>query len=194
MKITVESSSEKRLKETLNGMGQNVRKHLKVIVNKTSKRTQNFVAKEIREEIIITANGAKKAVRLTSQATEASLVSTVEVPKEDRIPLREFKPRQNRKGVSYRLSRNEGKKEIKSAFIVSTLGGHVFVRIGPKRPSTKGRYKGQMRQKIVKLQGPSVYRIVSTDERMKRIENFVSDEIVKQTNERIRFLSLSPRE
>lgn len=194
MKITVDASSEKRLKELLGGVGTNTRKHLRVIVNKTSKRTQNFVAKEIQEEIVITSRGAKQAVKVTSQATEAILVATIEVPKEDRIPLREFKPRQNRKGTSYRLSRKEGKKEIKSAFIVASLGGHVFIRTGPKRPATKGRYKGKLRQKIVKLQGPSVYKIVSNEERLDRINEFVSDELVKQTNERIRFLSLPPRE
>ena len=66
------------------------------------------------------------------------------------------------------------------------------MRDGPKRPAMRGRYKGQMRQKIYRKQGPSLYRVVAQEDKLTAINQFVGDELVKQMADRIRFLSLPP--
>jgi hypothetical protein len=190
--ITVDKLSEKKTLEMLSGTQKNLRKHIRGVVNRTSKRTQNFVAKLIRDEIVITARGAKQAVKLTKPASEVNLIAELDVEREDRISLKEFGARQNRKGVAYRVSKREGRKIIRSAFIVASLGGHVFLRDGAKRPALKGRYKGMMRQKIYKKQGPSLYRVVAQEERLAAINEFVGTELTNQMRDRIRFLSLPP--
>jgi hypothetical protein len=190
--VTVQNTSEEKTLERLAGTQRNLRKHLKAVVNRTSKRTQAFVAKLIREEIVITTKGAKQAVKLTKPASDVNLTAELDVVREDRISLREFGAKQNKKGVTYRVSKREGRKRIPSAFIVASLGGHVFVRDGLKRPAVKGRYKGMMRQKIYKKQGPSLYRVVAQEDKLAAINDFTGAELTRQMQDRIRFLSLPP--
>lgn len=190
--VSIDKDSQEKTLGMLAGTQKNLRKHLKAVVNRTSKRTQAFVAKLIREEIVITTRGAKNAIKLTKAASDVNLIAELDVVREDRISLKEFGAKQNKKGVSYRVSKVEGRKHIKGAFIVASLGGHVFMRDGLKRPATKGRYKGQMRQKIYKKQGPSLYRVVAQDDKLAAINEFTGNELIKQMQDRIRFLSLPP--
>jgi hypothetical protein len=68
------------------------------------------------------------------------------------LPLIAFGARQTRAGVSVEVTK--GKRSIiNAAFIATMQSGHkgVFMRRGPKRIASKGRYAGKMRQPIYEL-------------------------------------------
>jgi hypothetical protein len=70
------------------------------------------------------------------------------------ISLRAFGATQRSSGVS---ARPWGKRRIfRSTFIVDSLGGSVYKRVGPKVLMTRGASKGKYRQAIEKLYGPAV--------------------------------------
>jgi hypothetical protein len=69
-----------------------------------------------------------------------------------------FGARQTRQGITYSI--NKGSRSLKrSAFIVDVSQSgrqQVFQRYGMKVRMSKGRYTGQMRQRIKKQTGPSI--------------------------------------
>lgn len=70
------------------------------------------------------------------------------------ISLRAFSARQLRSGVS---ARPWGIRRLyRGAFIVNSLGGSVYRRVGPRVLMTRGRYKGKYRQAIKKMWGPAI--------------------------------------
>jgi len=93
------------------------------------------------------------------------------------LPLKRFKPRQTRKGVTHRAW---GKRTLnRGSFIVGKMGGHVFHRVGRKRlpikkefgPSIpnemiKGQSKVRMHEAANKVAGPRI--IHEMDRLMKR--------------------------
>ena len=109
-------------------------RELEIAVNATAKDVERELAgrKEgIRSELKVTTGDAKKAIDRT-RATKGRPVATVIVRKEKRFPLRAFRPRQLKKGVSYKTSPKGGTKRIRDAFIPRP-GGHVLKRHGPER-------------------------------------------------------------
>ena len=67
----------------------------------------------------------------------------------DPVPLGELPHRQTKRGVMVEV--NAGRRKlVRSAFVARMESGHkgIFQRFGPKRPTSKGRYKGHNRQAI----------------------------------------------
>lgn len=113
-------------------------------INKTATSAKTDVARRIAGEVNIKISTIKKNItlkRATYRVWQAVLGIWTK-----RIPLINFAARQTAKGVSYKISKTEGRKTIKSAFIISMSSGHrgVFRRAGPGRLP------------IIELKGPSV--------------------------------------
>lgn len=113
-------------------------------INKTATSAKTDVARRIAGEVNIKVSTIKKNItlkRATYRVWQAVLGIWTK-----RIPLINFSARQTAKGVSYKISKTEGRKTIKSAFIISMSSGHkgVFRRAGPRRLP------------IIELKGPSV--------------------------------------
>ena len=96
------------------------------------------------------------------------------------IGLRNFGARQTTKGVTASIIR--GKRSLHpGAFNASLLmgswslvGGNVQVvsRFGAKRPMTKGRYKGKVRQPIVVEYGATVAQMLAKGRRPERLADY----------------------
>lgn len=70
------------------------------------------------------------------------------------ISLRAFGAKQTKRGVS---ARPWGIRRLfRGSFIINSLGGSVYHRVGPKVLMTRGRYKGKYRQQIKKMWGPAI--------------------------------------
>jgi hypothetical protein len=75
------------------------------------------------------------------------------------IPLRDFAARMTRSGVTFKVARKGGRKRYMAngqpGFIVSRLGGHVFVRKGPEPP-------GAEKIGIRKVYGPALPQFLAS--------------------------------
>jgi hypothetical protein len=185
--LRVKLEGEKRLAKLLKGNGKQVRRQMKIAVNATAKQTVGIWAKAISKEIAVTQRVVKGTIKVTKKADERWITSTVTQRKEwNRIPLKQFNPKQTSAGVSYKVSRYGGKGFLPSGFIVQSLGGHVFKRDGPKVKMTKGKSIGQKKQRIFKQYGPSPWG-VSIKNNLKQPVSAESRKIlIKQIDRRIR--------
>lgn len=96
------------------------------------------------------------------------------------IALRDFAAKQVKRGVTFKVSRGASRREYLSkgqhAFIVPSLGGHVFVRKGPEPP-------GPETIGIRKVYGPSLPQYFAThriqDAEISDVREFWNREVIR---------------
>lgn len=118
------------------------RRALSRALNKAVRTGRTQAAKLIREEWGVSSATIKSA--LSSHRSSVSLLVATLTARGARIPFKEFGARQTKKGVSVLVKRKEGRKRLRHAFIVKSLGSHVFER------------RGRTRLPIDKKFGPSI--------------------------------------
>lgn len=186
MRLMFDERKAKQLLSVLKGNTKELRRQVSIAVNAASKPVKRDLSNIIRQEIIIKADVAKNASNIRKMASITSLRSEVEVKKQKRFSLKEFKPKQNKKGVTYRISREQGRKVIPKAFMgprpgstAMRLRGHVFAR------------KGKSRLPLVQMFGPSPWGVVAKHpEKVAKVAKAARIELAKQIRRRIRFLEL----
>lgn len=72
--------------------------------------------------------------------------------------LQHYGAKPTKKGVTYKVIRKGGRKKLKGSFAAKMPNGGegIFKRRGTPVIMTKGRYKGERRQPIVRKTGPSI--------------------------------------
>lgn len=173
--IGIDESQLNRLRDEIRGLKATLEREVATAINATSRSVMKDVNKEIRSELLTTKKAVDKALKIKGRARPGELSVTVVVRKVNRIPLRDFKARQTKAGVSYQISRSEGRESIKSAFIVKKLGGHVFIR-GEKT-----------RKPIYQRLGPSPWGVFVKRDQEKVVIVRGNAELRKQIERRIRF-------
>lgn len=144
----------RRLRDT----GASLPKVMAAAVNDTAKQQKTDISSQIRERVNIKKRDIDPHINF-SRATPTHPSSVLVLKKSARLSLRYFGARQNKQGVTYQIDKHGGRVLRPHAFIVRSLSGQVFIRKGPPRPATKGRYVGKMRQAIIKLFGPSPWGV-----------------------------------
>ena len=174
-----------RLDKALGDKRKRLPRELKTAINATAKKTKTTISKSIREELATKAAAVNKTIAIKSQATETSASATVVVKKTGRISLRDFGARQNKKGVSYRVSKSQGRKLAPGAFqgpkpgvMKSSWQGRVFKRAG------------KARLPIQQLHGPSPWGVVVKGKMESVFQKDANAELRKQIERRIRFIRL----
>ena len=120
--------------------------------------------------------GSRNSLSVPSQATPSNLSATIRVKKKTRPSLKEFKAKQVKKGVSYRISKSGKRKTINGAFINQKMGGHVFKR------KTKARFP------LSKMHGVSVWGVYEVNDLLKHFtQPQVEAELSKQIKRRLDF-------
>jgi hypothetical protein len=109
------------------------------------------------------------------------------VAKAKPIPLMSFGARQTKTGVSVEVTK--GKRSIiRHAFLATMQSGHkgVFMREGPRRIASKGKYRGKLRQPILERFTAPVSSVVkqSAPEVLKRGETVFRDTFNRLTKGR----------
>ena len=181
-------TNEAQVRELVKVLGKDAPKMLAreiiIAVNATAKKTRTTMNREVRTELAVTAGSINKVLKI-KRASKSRLGATVTLEKEDRLPLKDFKPRQTRAGVSYRISKRGGRKTAPDAFmgprpgvIASKLRGHVYKR------------RGRARKPINMLHGASPWGVFM--KRRLRIPTIADGEkeLHKQLSKRIRFQQL----
>jgi hypothetical protein len=159
-----------------------IRKQTYIAMNQATADGKSAMAKAVQKEIVIAQANVKPFIKQTKRATASNLESELTVEEGKRISLKYFAPRKTRRGISYRIDRSGGRKELPGGFGLGPesrrLGGHVWTRTSKKRLP------------IVKAFGPSAWGVVA----VKDLEVPVSEEMLKRFRRRLqarlRYLSL----
>lgn len=175
----------------LDALGLNITKEIGIINWKVARKTKSLIAKQVTKELSVTQKVVKAQLVARRNASRASLVggteqaAEVELKKSRRIPLRDFKARQTKKGVSYKISKSTGRKTIAGAFKGPRPGltfvrfrGHVMQRVGSARLP------------IRKLYGPSPWGVHVINKQADVITPQINAELRRQMRERLRYQRL----
>jgi hypothetical protein len=167
------------LEKALGDVGpKKLRQQVAIALNQTAKRTERTLAKEIAKELVLAQKEIRKGINQVSKATNEQLTATVRQKESSKIPLKQYKARQNKAGVRYRISKKGGGKQIKSAFISEKLGSHVYKRTSKKRLP------------IQKLYGPSPWGVTVKNNLDKLIiDRDIEPELIKQIDRRIQAIN-----
>lgn len=120
-------------------------------INKTAITARKVGDQRIRQRFNLKSAVVKANITI-KRAGSSHLIAVIEASGKP-IALKDYAARATRKGVTYRISKVRGRRLYTAkgqlGFIVSSLGGHVYVRKGPepKGPATVG---------IRKVFGPSL--------------------------------------
>ena len=181
MSITarIDNAQLARLKAAIQDTGRELRKELAIAVRETAKKSKSLINKNIRDELKnVLAKDINYTIKVNVSEGTQDLTANVEVKKVDRISLKQFKPKQNKGGVSYQISKSRGGQTILGAFISEKLYGHVFKRVSKKR------------LKILKLFGPSPWGVFTVGKKIGPSADDTEAELKKRIDRRIRFLLL----
>ena len=190
--IEIKASQLKRLRQAVGNAGRKFSKELAGAINATSKKTKLQIGREIRATINLKKDESEKPLKITANATENKLEAVVSLKKTPRLGLRHFGAKQDQRGVSYKISKKGGRSRIDGAFqgpkpgvIKMSWKGNVFVRVGEKVKMTKGRYQGQMRQRIEQRFGVSAYGAYKKNDLSGPQVKETQAELMKQMERRI---------
>lgn len=105
-------------------------------------------SRRIREKKGIQAGQVDRALTMLFPSSKEAFVWSL-VAKAKPLPLIAFGARQTKTGVSVEVTKGS-RRILRHAFIATMASGHkgVFMREGPKRIASKGRYVGKKRQPI----------------------------------------------
>lgn len=169
------------LKRALGSAADQLPKETARVMNKTRAKALTRINKLVRSEIAAPAADVKKTLRAGPRATATSLGTSVAVDKTKRLSLKSFKAKQTGRGVSYKISKKGGKKNVRDGFM------------GPKPGAVSIRLKGhafkrtrRSRTPIVKLHGPSPWGVFLAAKLEKPTIKFIEDDLVFQTESRIK--------
>ncbi len=169
MKIRIKTKGLGRLKRRT-GNTQRDRREMARAINRAAKiHYKRDVLPTIRKNLNRPTGYIKRYIRLGKRATASSLTVKLSVEKAKRPNLSEFSMRDTDRGVSYKISRRDGRKTISDAFVMNSKydqGRQVF------------RRAGRNKLPIIQLKGVSVWGVVT--------ENKLQPKFKKQLRARIR--------
>lgn len=174
-----------QLRELVGGSEKKLRQQLRIAVNETAKKTRGSMAKQVADEITASQKVIKTTI-VTKQKAEASQkVPTAVVTQKEtrRIPLRDYKAKQTKQGVSYTVNKSKGRQKIAGAFqgprpgvMKASWRGRVFKRVGATRLP------------IVQLFGPSPWGVFSKKKLKTPTVKESRKELRRQVDRRLRAL------
>ena len=168
-----------RLARAAKEAGKDIRRESAIAVNATARKGRSVIAKQITQELATTQKVVKRHIYVVNKASALRVSSTLRLEPSSRIPLRDFKPTQNKRGVSYRVSKTEGRKTIPGAFIVNRYGGHVY-----KRPNPGSRAVGRNKK------GASPWGVYVKQNYRPLTVKQLDAELAKQLDRRTRFIRM----
>ena len=185
--FVVDQGALSAFKSKLNGSDKKIRRQLAIAVNITAGKTTGGIAKQVATELATAQKNIKKTIKIKKKAKEQSRtqVAVVSQTQTKRIPLRDFGARQNKSGVSYKVSKSKGRQTVDGAF----QGPSPKVRKVSWRNRVFKRV-GKSRLPIQQLFGPSPWGVLVKNNMKKPIVDDSDRELIKQIKRRIRFLKL----
>ena len=180
IEIQINAKQLKRLREAVGKSKKSIKKELAGAINATSKKTKLQVGRDIRKTVNLKKDEAERPLSIRATATEANLVAVVSLKKTKRLGLRHFGARQDKRGVSYKISKTGGRSRVNGAFQGPRPGvmkmswkGNAFKRVGKERLP------------IVMLKGVSAFGAYAKNELEGPQVKEINKELSKQMERRI---------
>lgn len=182
MKINIDSQSLASVRKTIESLGANIKKELNVAVNKTAKQVNIKAARKLRSVIPVPVKVLKKAIGVRKKSSVNSLSSEIGMIKGYPIPLKYFGAKQTKRGVTHkRAGAEKSRGVLPHAFIVNRFRGNVYQRTTKQR-GPLAQQKGPSPSDYYKPAGVTDLAL-----------DTARDQLPKQINERIRFLTLKAK-
>jgi len=180
MTIQIDARQLSELGDAVGRARKDFAKELAAAINAVSKKTRLEMGRDIREVVAIPKEESERAIRISATATPNSLQAVVTLKKTKRLGLRHFNAKQDKKGVSYKISKKGGRQRIDGAFQGPKPGvmrmkwrGNVFKRVG------------KARLPIVQLKGVSTYGAYVKNNLDEPQAKEIAQELMKQMQRRI---------
>lgn len=178
--IEVDAKQLRRLKEAVGKARKSLPRELAAAVNSVAKKTRLSIGREIRKTVNLKKDQAERPIKITQTATAEVPTAKVSLAKEVRLGLQHFGARHDKKGVSYKIAKQGGRKRVDGAFMgprpgvpAPRLNGGVFRRVGKERLP------------IVKLKGVSPYGAYAKNDLSEAEVKAINAELSKQMERRI---------
>ena len=182
MKIDINSQSLAAVRKTIESLGANIKKELNVAVNNTAKQVKIKAARKLKSVIPVAVKVLKKAIAVTRKSKTTNLTSEILMIQGYPIPLRYFGAKQTKKGVTHkRAGADKSRGLLPHAFIVNRFRGNVYQRTTKQR-GPLAQQKGPAPSEYYKSAGVTDLAL-----------DTARDQLPKQINERIRFLTLKAK-
>lgn len=177
--LTINQSQINSLKQALVGTARKLEREVKTAVNAVAKKVALEAARDLSKEMPLKIGTLKKIVKQKAKATNERPRAVIGIGKGYPVPLKYFKAKQIKRGVTYKLSKKaKGKSVLRDAFIVKRYGNNVYKRAGTGRGPLQQQY------------GPSPGEYFEGLRIVERSIERARDELVKQMDRRIRFVLL----
>ena len=179
--IEIDAKQLKALQKAVERSGKKFANELAGAINAVSKKTKLQIGRDIRATVAMPKAEAEKPLSIRGTATEQNLSATVTLKKTKRLGLRHFGARQDKRGVSYKIDKQGGRKRVQGAFQGPKPGvqkmswkGNAFKRVGASRLP------------IVMLKGVSAYGAYAKNELSGPQVEAINAELTKQMERRIK--------
>ena len=163
--VEIDTTQLQQLAAATRAAGKSFTGQLRAAINEVSKKAKLDMGRIVRDHVLLSKKTSEEDISLSVDMASMQAVLRLgkyRGTKSGRLGLRHYKAKQDKRGVSYRISKFEAKKRIEGAFqgpkpgvVKMSWKGNVFVRQGAKRIASKGRHQGKQRQPIVQKMGVS---------------------------------------
>jgi len=178
MKIDIDSQSLAAVRKTIESLGANLKKELATAINKTTKQARTQGIRDLRKSLKLRPKVLKRAIYTGKPANAKKTLSSVTT--RITLSLKFFEPQQRAAGVSYDIgAKDKSHAFVPHAFIVKKFGNSVFKRLTKKRLPI-------VQQKIL-------FESEAAKQASEVCKRTAKDQLPKQINERIRFLTLKAK-
>ena len=178
--IEINHSQLKRLIDATTKAKKGFKKELAAAVNQVAKKTRLDMGRQIRATVTLKKDESEKPISVRLNATEANLAAVVRLEKTPRLGLRHFGAKQNKKGVTYKISKTGGRTLALGAFMGPTP---KLAKVSWKGNAFKRTGKGRL--PIVQITGVSAFGVYVKNNLTKPQVQTVTEELKKQIERRI---------
>lgn len=180
IEIEIDAKQLNKLREAVGKAKKSFGKELAGAINAVSKKTKLQIGRDIRATVAMKKDEAERPLSIRATATPENLKAIVTLKKTKRLGLRHFGARQDKRGVSYKISKTGGRKRVD--------GGFQGPKPGVMRVKWKGnafKRVGASRLPIVQLKGVSAFGAYAKNELAGPQVEAIQSELTKQMDRRI---------
>ena len=178
--VEINADQFKRLGESAAAAKKSLPKELAAAINAVSKKTKLQMGRDIRATVNMKKEQSEKPLSIRATATLQNLEAIVSLKKTRRLGLRHFGAKQDKRGVSFKISKKGGRQRVDGAFmgpnpkaIKISWKGHAFKRVT------------QARLPIMQILGVSAYGVYVINNLAGPQADAITAELTKQMERRI---------
>lgn len=139
--VNINFSGQKQFQQTLSSLNSSVNKKTQQALNRTLQRARTQMTNAVGEKLNLKKRTIRELTHIQRATKITGLIGSLTV-KNKTVPLIEYKAKQNRKGVSFKVFKGRSRQLIKHAFITTDSRNRqtVFKRDGETRLKIKPLY------------------------------------------------------